>query len=190
MTTMHDFTLLLEKVLKGDRQALVELMPIVEKELRSEARRHMAGERRNHTLQPTALVNEVYLRLVGEKPISYHSRTHFLTIASKKMREILWNYANARRAKKRGGEWNRVIFHDDLAFESCRSLDLVAFDDELERLEAHNEPSAHMLQLRLLGGLSAGEIAEQLGCSKRTVERNLKSAAMILLTELDDHAEA
>jgi RNA polymerase sigma-70 factor, ECF subfamily len=188
---MSDITLLLQQVSAGDKAALDRVVPLVFGELRDLAQKHMRRERPDHTLQPTALVNEAYLRLVGERPISFKDRNHFFAVASKKMREILINHAIARGAVKRGGQQDRVSLDlSCVAGEAPRwsDLDLVALDEALKKLESRADPrSARMAEIverRFFGGQGIREIADGFNVTPRTVERELKVALMILLAEI------
>lgn len=183
---MGDVTKLLQQAALGDKRALDAVLPIVEKELHDRAEYLMRGERPDHTLQPTALVHEAYLHLVDKKSIEYADRSHFLAIASKKMREILRNHARERRTRKRGGKRERVPLADDIVVGSERLLDIVSLDDALSRLEERDPRWTRMVELKLFGGLDAGEIGGLLLLSRRTVERDLRTATLYLLRDLDE----
>ena len=182
---MGEVTRLLKQAAQGDRSAFDAVLPIVDKELRACAERMMRSERPNHTLQPTALVNEVYLRLVEKKSIDYADRNHFLAVASKKMRETLRNHARDRRVQKRGGDQSRVPLSDSVMVGSDRIVDVILLDEALSRLEERNARWARIVELRLLGGLEAREIGEVMKLSRRTAERGLEMAMLFLLRELD-----
>ncbi len=182
---MGEVTRLLKQAAEGDRSALDAVLPIVDKELHTCAERMMRSERPNHTLQPTALVNEVYLRLVDKKSIDYVDRSHFLAVACKKMRETLRNHARDRRVQKRGGDRSRVPLSDSVLVGSDRVVDVMILDEALTGLEELNARWARIVEMRLLGGLEAREIGELLDLSQRTVERELEMATLFLLRELD-----
>ncbi|MBI4604116.1 MAG: RNA polymerase subunit sigma-70 [Planctomycetes bacterium] len=190
---MDDITQLLRRASGGDKEALDRVVTLVFEELRARARMHLAGERPGHTLTPTALVNEAYLRLVGEKDVPYQDRRHFFAIASRKMRQILVNHAKHRAAHKRGGERMRVSLDESrlAAPEPVLDLvDLLALDEALSRLESrsgeHARRISEVVEMRLFGGRSAREIAECLGVAVRTVERDLKTGIMVLLHDLSE----
>jgi len=183
---MGQVTKLLQQATEGDQRALDVVLPIIEKELHARAVQMMRAERRDHTLQPTALVHEAYLRLVDKKAIDYADRAHFLAVASKKMREVLRNHARDRRARKRGGDRDRVPFSESILLHSDRLADVVGLDEAFSRIEERNSRWAKLIELKLLGGLEAREIGELLQLSQRTVERDLKVATLFLLRELDE----
>ena len=180
-----DVTRLLKKVSDGDQSALGAVLSIVDKELHARAERLMSSERPDHTLQPTALVNEAYLRLVDRGSIDYSDRNHFLAVASKKMRETLRNHARDRRAQKRGGDRTRVPLSDTVLIGSDRVVDVVILDDALSDLEKRDAGWLQIVELKLLGGLQSSEIGELLKLSTRTVERQLQMATLFLLRALD-----
>ena len=183
---MGQVTKLLQQAADGDKKALDAALVIVEKELHARAEGMMRSERSDHTLQPTALVHEAYLRLVGKKTIDYVDRNHFLAVASKKMRETLRNHARDRRAQKRGGDRAKVPLSDSLLIGKDRIVDVVSLDDALSNLEERDARWARIVELKLLGGLEAREIGQLLELSQRTVERDLKMATLFLLRELDE----
>jgi len=171
---------------QGDRGALESLIPIVYNDLHRMARRHLGRERRGHTLQPTAIVNEVYLRLVGddgEVEGEWQSRAHFFGAAARSMRRILVDHARARMAKKRGGQGG-VYLLDTTAIVEPQSVDVIAVDDALERLAALDPEQARVVELRFFAGLTEDETAEALAISSRTVHRKWLSAKAYLHREL------
>ena len=175
-------TLLLRRWRKGDDAALEELTPVVYGELRRLARLQMRDERRGHTLQPTALVHEAYARMV-DLELSWQDRAHFLSMSARVMRRVLVDHARRRSALKRGGDPLRISLEgDELSMEP--DLDLVALDQALSRLRDQEERPARVLELRYFGGLSYPEIAEALGISLATVERDLRFSRAWLLSEL------
>ena len=156
----------------GDRAALDELMPLVYDELRRLARQHMGRERRGHTLQTSALVNEAFLRLVDQKNIRWQDRAHFFGIAARLMRQVLVDYARRRGYAKRGGTRCRVALDEALVVSEARAADVVALDEALNRLAQIDPRQDQIVELRFFGGLSIEETAEVLGVSPGTVMRD------------------
>lgn len=177
-------TELLHEWSQGNDAALEQLMPIVHVELRRLARRQMRRERNGHTLQTTALVNEVYMRLVDASRIRWQDRTHFFAMSSRLMRRILVDHARARRYQKRGGNAIRVTLTPELALATDRGADLVALDDALNALAAFDARKSRVVELRFFGGLSVAETAEALGVSPETVMRDWRMAKAWLHKEL------
>lgn len=167
----------------GDESVLDELMPIVHEELRRLARRLMRGERGNHTLQTTALVNEAYLRLVDLSRVRWQDRAHFFAMSARLMRRILVDHARSRKYLKRGGTLRQVSLDEALAV-SERGTDLVALDDALDALGAVDLRKSQVVELRFFGGLSIEETAEALQVSGETVVRDWRFARAWLLREL------
>ncbi|MEW6364632.1 MAG: sigma-70 family RNA polymerase sigma factor [Acidobacteriota bacterium] len=180
----HEFTLALNAWVKGDQSALKELMPVVYDELRRIARRQLRSERPHHTLQATALVNEVYLRLVGQEYLSWESRAHFFGIAAETMRRILVDYARTRRRAKRGGGDSHVTLDTMAASAEQRGVDVIALDDALKSLAVFDPRQSRIVELRFFGGLNNGEIAEVLGISVATVKREWTMARAWLHEQL------
>jgi RNA polymerase sigma factor (TIGR02999 family) len=188
----------------GDQRALDELMPLVYSELRHLAERHLRGERRNHTLQGTALVNEAYLRLINQKNASWQGRAHFIGLASSLMRRILVDHARGRLAAKRGGGVTPVSLDqtglvlagtDDegagieaLELASNPSIDLASIDSALRRLESLDPEQGRIVELRFFGGLSIEETAQLVGVSAATVKREWVLARAWLRRELSAEA--
>jgi RNA polymerase sigma factor (TIGR02999 family) len=159
--------------LTGRRATAEELMPLVYDELRRLARGYMARERRQHTLQPTALVHEAYMRLVDQSRVNWQGRTHFRAVGARIMRRILIDHARRRDGLKRGGEQQRVTLGDSLLRPPDPDVDLpelLAVDQALDRLTRLDERQARVVELRFFGGLTTAEIAEALGVSERTVQ--------------------
>jgi RNA polymerase sigma factor (TIGR02999 family) len=176
-------TVLLQAWSQGDDQALAELTPLVYAELRKLARAYMARERRGHTLQPTGLINECFLRLVEARHVTWQNRTHFFALSARTMRRILVDFARARQYDKRGGGVEHVTLDDRMgANEPGR--DLVALDDALSALAAVDERKSRIIELRFFGGLSNEETGETLGISAKTVMREWQMAKVWLLREL------
>jgi RNA polymerase sigma factor (TIGR02999 family) len=169
----------------GDDDALERLMPVVEAELRRLARGYMARERREHTLQPTALVNEVFLRLTDARLIRWQDRAHFLGIAARLMRRVLVDHARARGYGKRGGGAQRVTLDEGLVAAPDRGLDVVALDRALEALAKVDGRKSEIIEFRFFGGLTVEETAEVLHVSPDTVKRDWRLAKLWLLRELE-----
>jgi RNA polymerase sigma factor (TIGR02999 family) len=180
-TFSHEITQLLHDWRKGSDAARDRLMPLVYDQLRSLAARHMRGERSDHTLQATALVNEAFLRLV-ESEVDWHDRVHFFSLASRLIRHILVDYARRRLRARRGGDASRVTLTDALAVgQPC---ELLALHEALERLAANDARKVEVLELHLFGGLEQEEIAEALGISATTVYRELRFAKAFVRNQL------
>ncbi|HXG86775.1 MAG TPA: ECF-type sigma factor [Vicinamibacterales bacterium] len=178
---------LLARAATGDDTAVSKLMPLVYDELRRLAASYLRREKPGQTLQATALVNEAYIRLIGEKAHNWQNRTHFLAIAALSMRQILVQRARARNAAKRGGDPERIIIDQQLlpaAAPSHDEIDLVALDAALDRLAAINERHAKVVELRYFGGLGVEETAEALSISPATVKRDWTLARAWLKREL------
>ena len=157
---------------KGDEAALERLIPLVHRELHQIARRCMARERPDHSLQATALVNEAYLRLVDAKDVAWQDRAHFLAVAAKVMRRILVDHARTRGAQKRGGTAERVTLDEALAVGVDQRQDYVALDDALNALAAIDARKGQVVELRFFGGLTVEETAAVLDVSQDTVMRD------------------
>lgn len=179
-----EVTRLLNAWCRGDANALGELAPVVESELRRLARIYLNKEAPGHTLQPTALINEAYLRLIEWNGIEWQNRAHFFAVAAKMMRRVLVNQALARNRHKRGGSAVLVSLTEVEAGASGRSAELTALDEALEALGKIDERKSRLVELRFFGGLSAEETAEVLGISLRTVHREWDLARAWLFREL------
>jgi RNA polymerase sigma factor (TIGR02999 family) len=180
----HEVTALLIDWRRGDDGAVEKLVPLVHDELRRLAKRHMAGERPDHVLQATALVNEVYLRLVDIRRVQWQDRAHFFAMAARLMRRVLVDFARARKNQKRGGGLQRVTFDQNLPVTADTPDDLIAIDDALRALTAQYERKAQVVELRFFGGLSVEETAEVLQISQETVMRDWKFAKNWQMREL------
>lgn len=180
----HDVTTLLENWSNGDPQALERLMPLVYDELRRLARSYLRTQRQNHTLQPTALVHEAYVRLIDQKSVSLHNRAQFFGLAAKAMRSILVDHARRNNAAKRGGSQYKLSL--SAADRLCHkpNVDLVALDDALNALSVIKPEHSRVVELRFFGGLTIEETAEVLGASHATVERRWTFARSWLRREL------
>ena len=168
----------------GDEQALTDLMFLIYQDLRQVAFYHLGRERAEHTLQPTALVHEVYLRLIRQKGVRWQNRAHFLATASQIMRRILVDYARARGFAKRGGGAQRLPLDNATDIPHERAAELIALDDALNALAKLNERESKVVELRFFGGLSIEETAEALGVSPGTVMRDWTFAKAWLKREL------
>jgi RNA polymerase sigma factor (TIGR02999 family) len=182
------FTELLEAWGGGDEEAGELLIPRVYDELRRIAARYLRAERADHTLEPTALVHEAYLRLVRQREVGRHGRAHFLALASRTMRRVLVDHARHHLAAKRGaGEKLPIISSLDLAIE--RPPELVALDDALDRLAELDPEKARLVELRFFGGLTLDETADALGCGPATVSRQWRTARAWLYRQLSEDAD-
>jgi RNA polymerase sigma factor (TIGR02999 family) len=155
----------------GDRLALEELLPLVYRELRDVARRHLRRERPGHTLQSAALVNEAYLRLVEQRPFGTENRMHFMAVASRLMRQILVDHARSHGAAKRGAE-QTIHLDASIILPQVQGADVIAVDDALKDLSRLDEQQGQIVEMRFFGGLSNEEIAQLLGISSSTVKRD------------------
>jgi RNA polymerase sigma factor (TIGR02999 family) len=178
-------TALLQAWGKGDLEARDRLLPIVYGELRRQAARQLRSERVGHTLQPTALVHEVYLRLAKPRRVPWQSRAEFFAAAAQAMRRILVDHARKRAAAKRAGDWTRVKLEDDVAIEGKQELDLLALDEALDSLAALDARHARIVELRFFGGLSVPETAAVLHVSTATVKRDWSLARAWLHRRLE-----
>jgi RNA polymerase sigma factor (TIGR02999 family) len=184
MVTSSRITVLLQRSREGDKDALESVLPLLYRELRRIAAGQLARERAGHTLQPTALVHEAYLRLVDQEQRDWVDRGHFLALAATAMRRVLVHHAERRAAAKRGGDLRRVTLPAELAGEDLP--DMIALDRALERLAAIDPRGAQVVELRFFGGLSNEEAAGVLGLSSRTVEREWRVTRAWLRRELDE----
>ncbi len=180
-------TQLLNAIGEGDEDAAAELFPLVYAELRRIARARMASERPGHTLQPTALVHEAYLRLVGEADIAWSSRRHFFAAAARAMRRILIDRARRYAREKHGGKLQRQSFGDALAAETPRFDEILAIDEALTGLESLDRTMAEIVKMRFFAGLTIAETADVLELSSRTVNRQWLAARAWLADQLRDH---
>ncbi len=187
MTVSHDTTRILLELGKGDESAANRLLPLVYDELRGLAAHYMQQERRNHTLQPTALVNEAYLRLVDQSRVNWRNRAHFFAVAAEVIRRILVDHARQKAAAKRGG--GQPHFPLDVAEPADTAtgpVDLLALDDALRRLDELSERQRRVVELRFFGGLSVQETAHVLDVSEATVKNDWRVARAWLARELED----
>ncbi len=168
-------TQLLRRWSGGNRDVLEELAPLVYNELRGLAASRLALEREGHTLQPTALIHEAYLRLVQLDSTEWHSRSHFFAVACRLMRQILVDHARRHRAAKRGSG-NRITLNEAISFAAERGSLLLALDDALRELESFDERKAKLVELKYFGGLSSEEISQAMGISVSTIMREHRLA--------------
>jgi RNA polymerase sigma factor (TIGR02999 family) len=177
-------TELLHRWNQGDREAMDRLMPIVYDELRRLAAGYLKGERPGHTLQPTALVHEAYLRLVRQDRVEWQNRAHFFGIAARMMRRVLVDHARRRQAEKRDSGGFRLTIQVGEALEVPRDPELLELDQALGRLERLDAEQARVVELRFFGGLTVEETATVLGISTATVKREWRTAKAFLRTEI------
>jgi RNA polymerase sigma-70 factor, ECF subfamily len=169
---------------KGNEEAEAKLLSLVYDELRRLAGRYMRRERQNHTLQPTALVHEAYLKMFERQPENWQSRAHFLGIAARVMRQILVDHARGHTREKRGGGEQKVQLDEDLVFAPERSLEILKLDETLQRLAKLDPRQARVVELRFFGGLTVEETADVMGISPKTVKREWSLAKAWLHGEL------
>ena len=180
----HEVTQLLRAWSAGDRDALDKLTPLVYRELHRAAKRYMARQQPDHTLQTTALVNEVYLRLIAFKEVSWEDRAHFFAVCAQLMRRILTDWARRQEYLKRGKGAQHIPFDEALVLSPKRSPDLVALDEALKILSEADPRKSQVVELRFYGGLSVDETAKVLKVSPETVMRDWRSAKLWLLREM------
>jgi RNA polymerase sigma factor (TIGR02999 family) len=180
----HNVTRLLDDLSAGKEAAFDELLPLVYRELRRCAASYLRRERQNHTLQPTALVNEAFLKLVEQRNVRWQNRAHFFGVAAQAMRRILIDHARTHGRVKRGGAAPQVTLDEAMLVAESRSIDLLALNQALERLTALDERQARVVELKFFGGLSVEETAEVLNISPATVKREWSMAKAWLHTEL------
>jgi RNA polymerase sigma-70 factor, ECF subfamily len=184
MTGPPDFDAALAGLRAGDKAALDAVLPALYAELRRIAEACLAGERPDHTLQPTALVHEAYMRLLGQHHVDWSCRPQVLGLAARMMRRILVNHAEARNAQKRGGGF-RIPLDDQLELMESGQLDVQSLDLALNRLEAIDERQARIVELRFFSGLSVEDTAAAMEVSTATIKREWRTARLWLVRELD-----
>jgi RNA polymerase sigma factor (TIGR02999 family) len=177
---------LLREWRQGDDQACDRLVPFVYAELRRLARGQLRREQAGHSLQPTALVHEAYLRLV-RADVDWRDRTHFLSVAARVMRRILVEHARARRARKRGGNEQQVGLTGPIAAPDAHPIDVLVLDQAMDRLQLLDPRQASIVELCYFGGLTVREVGQTLGISEATVHRDLRHARAWLRRELSGH---
>lgn len=182
--SFHEVTQLLRAWSAGDQNALEKLTPLVYRELHRAAKRYMARQQADHTLQTTALVNEVYLRLIAFKEVSWTDRAHFFAVCAQLMRRILTDWARRQRYQKRGSKARHISIDEALLLSPERSPGLIALDEALKVLSETDPRKSHVVELRFYGGLSVDETAEVLKVSVETVMRDWRIAKLWLLREM------
>ena len=188
--TRSEFTQMLARARSGDDSAVHALVPLVYAELRALAGAVFREQQVEHTLQPTALVHEAFLKLAGPDDVAWESRAHFFAVAAKAMRHILADHARRKRAEKRGGDRQRVTLTAWSTPATEQTLDLVAFDDALARLAEIDPRQARVVELRFLGGMTMPEVAAVLEISQSSVEREWRMARAWLRRELTGEDES
>jgi RNA polymerase sigma-70 factor (ECF subfamily) len=170
----------------GDRAALDQLMPLVYQELRKLAGSYLRSERPDHTLQPTALIHEAYMRMLGSNMPEWQSRAHFFGVAARLMRQILVEHARTRHAVKRGGDQQKISLDDaPQVFAQSDAAELLALDSALTKLATFDERRSRILEMRAFGGMSVEETAHALGISERTIKREMRLAQAWIRRELE-----
>lgn len=167
-----------------DDASVEKLLPEVYDELHALAERYLFSERRDHTLQPTALIHEVYLKLSADCPPSWNNRSHFVAIAARAMREVLVNHAIRNKAKKRGGDWREVALDEAVTIFEDRSVDLLALNEALQKLAENDPRQARIVELRFFGGLGVRGVAQVMNLGVRTVVREWRVARAWLRREI------
>jgi RNA polymerase sigma factor (TIGR02999 family) len=180
---------LLIQLTDGNRAVLNELLPLVYGELRSLAANYLRRERSGHTLQPTALVHEAYLRLVDQNQVRWQNRAHFFGVAAQMMRRILVDHARGHNAGKRGSDFQKLSLDENIDVSGERAADIVALDDALRELAVIDEQKSRIVELRFFGGLSVEETAEVLGVSAPTVKRQWRMAKAWLYGQVKNSDE-
>ena len=185
-TSQTEATNLLIGYSRGARDGLDELFPVVYDELKRLARNYLNRERAGHTLQPTALVHEAYMRLIDQRAVDWQNRAQFFGIAARMMRRILINHAETRAAEKRGGDVTKVGLDAASSFFEKQELDVLALDDSLSRLALIDADQAKIVELKFFGGMTNEEAAEVTGVSLATVKREWSMAKAWLLRDLSN----
>ena len=185
MIDSQAITQMLENWRSGDSQALNQLMPLVHTNLRQLAGKYMRKERAGHTLQATALVNEAFLKLC-DSSVSWQSRAHFIAIAARAMRQILVDHARSKYRQKRGGHYKQVTLYEARLAGSAADPDILDIETALSELEKMDMRKAQIIELNIYGGMTYGEIAEVLGISEASVDRELRFSRAWLQRELSD----
>ena len=186
-STSGEVTLLLKQLATGKQDAMLRLIPLVYDELHRLAAHYMRGERNDHTLQPTALVNEAYLKLVNREQANWQNKAHFFGVAAQVMRRILTDHARSHCRVKRGGHQRKVSLDDVFVFSQAQSAELLAVDASLVRLAQFDLRQSRIVELRFFGGLTIEETAVVLGISPKTVKRDWSVARAWLFGDLEKH---
>ena len=182
--TADNVTQLLINVSNGDQAAVDLLLPVIYDELRKLASNYLRRERPDHTLQPTALVHEAYLRLVDQTRVNWQNRAHFLGVAAQIMRRLLVDHARKHNAEKRGQDFQKLSLDENIDRAVERSSELIALDEALKSFAEFDEQKARMVELRYFGGLSIEETADVLGVTPTTVKRHWRFAKAWLYGEM------
>ena len=180
----------LKEATQGDESSRGRLMALLYDRFRELAANHLRRESPGHTLQPTALVHELYLKLIDQQRVDIRGRSHFLAIGSRAMRQILIDHARRRRRERRGGGWHRITLADDLAADPHEEVDLLELDDALQKLSELDPRQAAIVELRFFGQLTVAEVADVLEVSKRTVEKEWTVIRAWLRRELSEDDES
>ena len=180
----HGVTELLIKFSDGKREAVDQLLPLIYDELRRIASSYLRRERSDHTLQPTALVNEAYMKMVDITQVSWQNKAHFIGVAANQMRRILVDHARQHNAQKRGGEFHILTLNEEIDKADEQSAELIALDDALTELAQMDPIKAQIVELRYFGGLTTDEAAEVLGVSSITIKRHWKMTKAWLYGQL------
>ncbi len=175
---------LLIKFSNGKREAVDELLPLIYDELKRIAANYLRRERSGHTLQPTALVNEAYMKMIDITQVSWQNKAHFIGVAANQMRRILVDHARQHNAQKRGGEFHILTLNEEIDKADEQSADLIALDDALTELAKVDAVKAHIVELRYFGGLTTEETAEVLGVAPITIKRHWKMTKAWLYGQL------
>jgi len=181
---MNEVTRILNAVEEGDSKSIEALLPAIYEELRRLARYKMAGESSDHTLQPTALVHEAWLRIVAPGQQNWQNRAHFFGVAAQIMRRLLVDHARKHNAEKRGQDFQKLSLDENIDRAVERSAELIALDDALKTLATFDEQKARMVELRYFGGLSIEETADVLGVTPTTIKRHWRLAKAWLHGEM------
>jgi RNA polymerase sigma factor (TIGR02999 family) len=189
-TSSGEVTQLLSRAREGDADAFERVFPLVYDELRRVAAFHLRGERAGHTLQPTALVNEAYMKLVGGAAPEWQNRAHFVAIAARAMRQVLVDHSRRRSTAKRGGDWQQVTLSGAPLGVDMDAEELLALDEALDRLDALDSRLRQVVEYKFFAGLTDAETAELLGVTSRTAQRDWVKARAWLYKELYPDAPA
>lgn len=181
-----EVTKILHQIGDGNKDAVNNLMPLVYDEFHKMAQRYMNRESSGHTLQPTALVSEAYLKIVDQKNVNWQGRSHFFAVGAQAMRRILVDHARKKKSEKRGGGQINLELNEEIALTPNKDEDIIAVDDALKALEQIDERQARIVEMRFFGGLSVQEVAEVLNVSKRTVEAEWTMIKAWLRRELSE----
>ncbi len=184
MSDSKSVTILLEQLRQGNQQVRSELLNLVYPELRRLAQHYMKNERSGHTLQATAVVHEVYIKMLGSESVTWQNRAHFMAVAAQQMRHILVDHARARFTEKRGGNLLNISLDDVNVVGSMRDESLLALDEVLTRLEALDSTASRLVEMRFFGGLTERETGEALGLSVSSVKRKWEFARAWLFNQL------